>query len=86
MQAMMWAGVSVSAHRHRIIIIMRHAHITLRRQWFITGRRQFISATTAMHRAITIIVLTHTTEAMEISMVMGTDIAGMAVGIEAIID
>ena len=86
MQAMMWAGVSVSAHRHRIIIIMRHAHITLRRQLFIIGRRQFISATTAMHRAITTIVLTHTIEAMEIRMAMGTGIADTAVDIEAIVD
>lgn len=65
---------------------MRRERITHRRQWFITGQRRFISATTVMHHAITTIVPTRIIEAMGISMVTDMDIAGTAVGIEAIVN
>ena len=65
---------------------MRRAHITRRRQWFITARRRFISVITAMHHVTTTIVPTHIIEAMVISVAMGTDIADTAVDIEVIVN
>lgn len=66
---------------------MRRAHITHRRLLYITARRRFILATTAMRHAIITIGIIRTTEVMEamgISMVMDTE--DMAVDIEAIVD